>query len=115
MYRWYAELHQCPSVLIRASSMPAAVAVVAALILKLWPEKGVGSTLMRERVVRISETNTCFVSGRPSEKRKRGPQKNGSWSWAPGLPLDGDIAQQCHDGAQVHFGPAHNYVKPLPE
>ena len=73
MYRWYVELRQCSRVLIRVSSMPAAVAVVAAPILKLWRENGAGSTPMRERAVRISETNTCLVFGQALEKRKRGP------------------------------------------
>ena len=44
------------------SSIPAAAAVVAASILKLWPEYEDGSTPMDARAERSSATKACLVN-----------------------------------------------------
>ena len=59
------------------AGMPAAAAVVAAPILKLWPAQQSGFLPTSARALRIPDTNCSFSRGFPSSHRNREPLDRG--------------------------------------
>ena len=73
MYWRKAALCHLPRVWIVESSIPAAAAVVAAPILKLWPVYWCWGRPMEHRISRICSTNLCLVMTAWEESMKKGP------------------------------------------
>ena len=73
MYVRYAELLQRPSVCIMESSIPWEAAVVAAPLLKLWPEYKCACIPALVSALRNPLTNLALVNGVPSWNWKNGP------------------------------------------